>query len=80
MPLLISAGFFLAATAIVLYGGESLRFREGETVHRDIRARVRFELANKKETDNKRDQAKANSPNVYQLKVELCRYGGHWLR
>ncbi len=69
--------FFLAATAISLYGKPSLGYRVGQTIDKTVSARVSFSRPDEKQTQRAREAAQAATPNYYRVNGELiARIGG----
>ena len=64
-PLLLAIGLAVTATLVLLAGGQRLRYRLNQHVSSDVRARVDFEVLDEKVTEDKRNQARLQTPNVY---------------
>ncbi len=65
LPLVITLGFLIAATGIILYGSETVPYRVGEVVRQDVPARVRFDYEDPVQTERNREAERARAPAIY---------------
>jgi putative nucleotidyltransferase with HDIG domain len=65
VPILIGLGLYVAATLIILSGGQTMPWQYGQYVPGDVRARVAFTVTDEKLTEDNRRKARLATPNVY---------------
>lgn len=64
-PVLIGIGLFVAATLVILSGGQTMPWQFEQTVPGDIRARVKFTVADLTRTADNQARARLATPNIY---------------
>ncbi len=64
-PLLIGLGLYVATTAVILSGGQTMPWQVGQYVPGDVRARVAFSVRNEQEEASNRKYALLATPDIY---------------
>ncbi|MHC4611555.1 MAG: hypothetical protein ACYS7M_14530, partial [Planctomycetota bacterium] len=70
-PAFVCVVFAALATAIALYGSQSLGYSEGQKITQAIHARVDFEWVDELRTENDRQDARAAAPSYYYINHKL---------
>ncbi len=65
MPLVIGLGLYVAATLVILSGGQTMPWQFEQSVPGDVRARVKFTAIDLGLTADKQNKARLGTPNVY---------------
>ncbi|UCG15404.1 MAG: HDIG domain-containing protein [Phycisphaerales bacterium] len=70
-PAVVTLVFCVAATAVALYGGQSLSYSIGQKIDQPIVARVTFAQEDRAKTKQNKEAARANTPSYYRIDHEF---------